>query len=303
MTGPDKELRDQNEFDAEFAAISHAYRAAGREEPSRAIDDALRAAARRAVNSGPHSLEGAWFSRWKAPLAAAAVVVLTVSITIISVDERPELFPPAVQKVVTPKPVVPLQVQPVEKLPQGAVRSERQTAPALEKRHDQDAAPSARGNVSDALRHVPVQRARAPAEPVPFAADPEIKVEKGKLDSPAPIAPAAMPETATAKESADTARTQALPKAAAAPAAPAFGAGAQRFKSQLSPAAPEPQAVTPQAEETSNLLKQAEAPEQWLKRIAILKAEGKAREAAEQLAKFRARYPDYPIPPELKSGK
>jgi hypothetical protein len=39
-------------------------------------------------------------------------------------------------------------------------------------------------------------------------------------------------------------------------------------------------------------------PEKWLKQIADLRKDGKAKEAEESLAKFRARYPDYPLPRE-----
>lgn len=42
----------------------------------------------------------------------------------------------------------------------------------------------------------------------------------------------------------------------------------------------------------------AETPEQWLERIAKLRAEGKHGEADQALAEFRKRYPDFRIPAE-----
>ena len=52
------------------------------------------------------------------------------------------------------------------------------------------------------------------------------------------------------------------------------------------------------------LLQDAQSlPQLWLKRIQLMKSEGKVKEAEEELAKFRKRYPDYPLPEELKDKK
>ncbi|MEO8386012.1 MAG: hypothetical protein ABI583_12265 [Betaproteobacteria bacterium] len=84
-----------NEFDRELAMVSRAYRDsdAGSDGPPAAIDDAIRAAARRAVKSGPRSASKSWVSRWSAPLSAAALVVLTTSVGFLALDEKPELAP------------------------------------------------------------------------------------------------------------------------------------------------------------------------------------------------------------------
>lgn len=84
-------------------AVSRAYRGAARDNddmmPSAAIDDAVRAAARRAVQSGPQPTGKNWLGRWTPQLAVAAVVVLSVSVVLVSVEERPELAPAPVQKI------------------------------------------------------------------------------------------------------------------------------------------------------------------------------------------------------------
>ena len=80
-------------------AVSRAYRDArdahGSADllPSPALDDAIRAAARRAVRSGPQPLGGKWLRQWTPQLAAAAVVILSVSVIFVSVQERPDLAP------------------------------------------------------------------------------------------------------------------------------------------------------------------------------------------------------------------
>ncbi len=83
-------------------AVGRAYRDARKREdelPPAALDDALRAAARRAVSAGPQPVSKNWLRRWTPPLAVAAVVVLSVSVVFVAVDEHPELAPAPVQKI------------------------------------------------------------------------------------------------------------------------------------------------------------------------------------------------------------
>lgn len=61
--------------------VREAYRAAVRDEmPPEALDAAILAASRRAVGAGPRAARPGGLARWRAPLAAAAVVVLSVSV-------------------------------------------------------------------------------------------------------------------------------------------------------------------------------------------------------------------------------
>ncbi len=83
-------------------AVGRAYRDAHKREdelPPAALDDTLRAAARRAVSAGPQPVSKNWLRRWTPPLAVAAVVVLSVSVVFVAVDEHPELAPAPVQKI------------------------------------------------------------------------------------------------------------------------------------------------------------------------------------------------------------
>ena len=87
--------KPDSEFDRELAMVSRAYRdeGVGSDGPPAAMDDAIRAAARRAVKSGPRSAAKSWTSRWSVPLSAAALVVLTTSVGFLALDEQPELAP------------------------------------------------------------------------------------------------------------------------------------------------------------------------------------------------------------------
>jgi hypothetical protein len=66
--------------------VSQAYRSLGAEEPPRALDDAILAAARRPTRP--------WAQRWGLPVSLAAVLVLSLTVTLRIADEQPELARP-----------------------------------------------------------------------------------------------------------------------------------------------------------------------------------------------------------------
>ena len=76
-------------FDRERGLIGSAYKNAAPDLPPPAMDDAIRAAAHRAVKSQPHVVGKSWISRWSAPLSAAALVVLAVSVGL-NVNDEPQ---------------------------------------------------------------------------------------------------------------------------------------------------------------------------------------------------------------------
>jgi hypothetical protein len=77
--------------------LSRAYRGLGAEEPPRALDEAILAAARRRP------------ARWRLPLAVAAVLVLAVGVTLRMLPHQPEAEPVALAPSVieTPRPAAP----------------------------------------------------------------------------------------------------------------------------------------------------------------------------------------------------
>ncbi len=66
--------------------------------PPAALDDAIRAAARRAVHSRPQPAGQGWITRWRTPLSAAAVMVLAVSVVFVGMDERSDVAPVSLQQ-------------------------------------------------------------------------------------------------------------------------------------------------------------------------------------------------------------
>ena len=79
------------ERDAGLAAL---YRAAAQDVPPAALDDAIRAAARRAVGARPRPAGFSFSRAWRMPLSIAAVMVLSVSIVTLMREEAPELTAP-----------------------------------------------------------------------------------------------------------------------------------------------------------------------------------------------------------------
>ena len=75
---------------AEDEDVSRRYRELAREEPPRHLDEAIRAAARRAVNTRPAPLVvPTGRQRWYFPLAAAAIIVLALAVTLHIEREQP----------------------------------------------------------------------------------------------------------------------------------------------------------------------------------------------------------------------
>ena len=62
------------------AGLARAWREASHDEPPAAMDDAIRAAARKAVHAGPRPAGASPFGgRWRVPLSVAAVLVVMPS--------------------------------------------------------------------------------------------------------------------------------------------------------------------------------------------------------------------------------
>lgn len=115
---------DGGEFERDRALSSRAYKTIGDDLPPQSMDDAIRAAARRAVKSTPRAVGKSWVSRWSAPISVAALVVLTVSVVFTGLDEQPDIAPAPVKKIAMPKSAAPT-----------AERQATQAAPAPAEAH------------------------------------------------------------------------------------------------------------------------------------------------------------------------
>jgi hypothetical protein len=245
------------------------YRELPREEPPRALDDAILAASRRAVASRPSSLA----RRWARPVSIAAVLVLAFGVTLEMQREQPGI---EYKEAAPPAPAIAPAPEPAPRVMESdAVTS---TAPARQPQPAQRPAPELRKSAPpQALKEKaapPQERemARTRNEPQAFP------------QSPAPPPPPA--------QTLDKFRDSSVaPAPAAAPAAPAA-------ESSGAPAA----AVAPRAKSESynaapaRTLAAPADPERELERIAKLRDDGRNDEADKALEEFKRRYPGFAIP-------
>jgi len=238
--------------------VSERYRELPREEPPRALDDAILAASRRAVQARPAPLVApTGRRRWYVPLAAAAVITLAVAVTLHVQRDRPDEEADAGASSMRIQ-----QVPPPEALQKETAKAEAPkpaTAPKAEeerRRPERRAQqPFARAPATDSVGPLAGAPAVAPSEPAP-AAPPAARTEPRERNDAA----------------AASAGVRAVePAAKPAPAAP-FGVGAVAGRLQ------------------------APTPESELERIAELRRLGRHEEADKALIEFRKRYPDYKIP-------
>ena len=243
--------------------VSAAYRGLGAEEPPRALDEAILAAARREAGARPSRLEvRAGRQRWYAPLATAAVLVLAVAVTLNMQTERPGIESPVPQASAPPR------------------AADREIAKAREK----DGVEVTKQET--VKREVPAPAAMADA-----------KVARSKDDAPAASEP--KPFMAEKPAMAGSASSEASRNVAPSVA----GALAQPFEerrlrdTQAGSAAPKAAPLESLAKRSDS----ADSAARELERIAELRAQGRHDEADKALAEFRKRNPDYMIPEAMRA--
>jgi hypothetical protein len=281
--------------DTDDLRIDAAWRAASREVPPPALDDAIRAAARREVGAGPQPAESTVPEatspeRWWWPLAAAATIG-AIALGLLQIVGTPgDGEPGGGPAVVSDMPEGTRA--PASPQPDAALRREDAAAKTVPKPAAETATPPMRA------------REARPEPPMP-----------GRVESPVPP-PAAAPPATVPVESIDAAPPARLSGAVepstaamATPQGPAAGdaqRGAARApvmaRDAASPAARPTAAPAPRAEA------RGEVPlpvTEWIARIRRLRDEGRIDEAAKELAAFRAAHADHQtlLPPDLRDWK
>jgi hypothetical protein len=317
------------------AALDAAYRAAAPDEPPPALDDAIRAAARRAVGAGPLR-RGSPLRRWQLPLSIAAVLVLCVSLVAVMREDGSELTR-------VPRAEAPAAV--------AAADRAKLTEPAIPRVELAPATgasglglkPSAGGDGFGLGRSASSAGIRAPATALPEARDTDrlaaaAPARRQDFKASEPAAPAVAEEVRG--RLADNAPVLAQ-REAAKPAAPAAAAVAESkleavpldreadrkvradapMLAKIAPVAPAPaamraapaQAKADSAEpavmsgQNANQVADGVAqmsllpPDKWLDRIEELRRAGRVEEARAGLSGFRRRYPDFKLPPSLQN--
>jgi len=290
--------------------LSRRYRELAREEPARASDDAILAAARRAVEARPAPLVApTGRRRWFVPVAAAAVIVLSAVVTLNvqreqpDIESTPQYAPPAAARKDEAAPIPPrAEMKEERQHPQPKeAEAPRDQVEALTKPESPQRArqkPPAPPAGEPQLAAKAATEAKPQANGERFTPDPA-PVATAPAAAPPPPAPAPAPVQAPQMQMQQpAAATRPAPRAedsagVAAGAAPPAGASERRSTGALRDG--------PRQDSSSMLYKrEIEPPEKILERIATLRREGRAKEADDLYAEFKRRYPDYRIPDALR---
>jgi len=164
--------------------LSQRYRELPREEPPRALDDAILAASRRAVQSRPAPLVApSGRRRWYVPVAAAAVITLSIAVTLHVQHDRPseevDAVAPAMKVQETPAPKSAEPARAERRAPQPFAAAPSASAPAAapapspaaeaEQRNDIGAASAGARVMRDERPRAQSQMARSSVEQNPEA--------------------------------------------------------------------------------------------------------------------------------------
>jgi hypothetical protein len=272
MSEPD--LRDPH--------LDDAYRQVPGDEPPPALDERIRAAARRAVGAGPESLaarrQRSWAARWRVPLSVAATVVIAVTLTLMVREEEQR----ALQEIPAraPVPVVPGAGE--NRAPPPAAdegkRTDARPSPAAE-----PAAPAGATAPGAGAPQTPAAGAAAP--PAPKLEKRELRQQRLEEAKPAAASPPPAPAPAPAAGRAEP-QPSAVPQAAP--------------RRDASPSLSRERALGDRpARETRSAPAPSRSPEEWIEEIRRLKAQGRDADAAAELAEFRRHHPEYPLPADL----
>ncbi len=324
--------REDPEPLAPDAELRAAYARLSQEQPSAALDDAIRAAARRAVHAGPHTSSrrhgghGAAPAWWPFAAAATLAAIIVGVVQLAPYDPATDELAARMQS----EPTAPAGTQPraaaksaapapppIPPAPAEAIVSPRTAPPA------QSAVPAPAPSLE---RGAPSPAARA-SKPSRQDAPKEAAARMRQNDAASAGAPAAFPATAPAAAHAEkreepkpaardttgapmpVQRTQgsgnvAPPEAPATAAHEAARASAGRSASGMAPSSPRPVAKSEAAGAPGGVAAGAAVPafDAWVKAIEELVRAGRDDEARRELLRLRAHYPDRDadLPPRLR---
>lgn len=164
--------------------VSGSYRALDREEPPRALDEAILAAARRELETRPAPLVAPTGRRhWYVPLAAAAVIVLSVVVTLHVQREQPGPefdgnVAPAPPAQPAPKAEPPPKVEPPPKLQPAPAAPRVEIQAKRDERKSRPAAPASQAELAKPLAGPAESAAGAVAKRGEDADPPERTLER-----------------------------------------------------------------------------------------------------------------------------
>lgn len=325
-------LPNDTEHDVKLAAL---YRAAGDEQPPPVLDDAIRAAAHRAVASRPRLAGSPFIRSWRVPLSVAAVVVLSVSVVTLMREESPEMADTPGVDTSAPRSTaqsgrstedyaatVAGELAPAERKSQGLGLKPPQpsSSSAIGIRREADSVSSVAKLRKEATAAERLDADVSPVLPGKKVIPEAFPGTTGMRDNQ-PAASAEQPRQAVKEDARRDSAASGPQRSSAVPPAPLEAkaqAGSEagsslrepeRMRAPVSPAAKPatPSIAKPLPQSAPQIAGAVQAyaglpPEKWLAYIEELRRQGRLEEAKVSLAEFRKSYPNYPLPAGLKDG-
>ena len=270
------------------AELRRQYRATSQEEPPRQLDEAIRAAARRAVRARPGDFWMGASRRIPASVAAVVVVSLTLAVMVGRHSPQPALeseqrAPEPGLGVGAPKDraedATPAYRVSKEKAAASPARRAAQMGPKREE------APASH-DVAESTAVEKVSRPAAAESKSSVRTGMELPVESARVAAPAGHEAAAPPAATAETNLVPVELEPAATKAKAEKAVPTQGLARNRA-----------QATSPETDSSSAPWEKD--PQAWLAQIENLRAMGHNQDAVVSFRAFRSRYPEYQLPAEF----
>lgn len=289
--------RELEQILVDSAALRRGYRTASQEEPPVALDAAIRAAARRETRTRPRPVGSAFGTSWRIPTSIAAVVVLSVTVTVMVAQRREHL--PLASEQSAPAPAVgaePVRDQAATAAAAGALKEEKADVgagkAALQARRQAVRPPASAEAPPDApvskLERSETRGVASPIAPTAVEVQREPLPVQAEAEQKAPSSPTAPPASASANAATPARFAPAVgPAGAAATADETISARPLAKKQEL----PKPAEADPSAAAWEK------DPRAWLAHVEELRAAGHTEDAQASFLAFRSRYPDYRLPP------
>jgi hypothetical protein len=311
--------------DSRSEILSRAYREAVENagvEPPRLVDDAVRVAAHKAVQVHSRGVDAGWrrlgSRRWRAPLALAATVLLAVGIVIrVYNTGEMELVPPQAPPATQNVQEEPGAEKKAERLQPGIKEERRANAPGgarstREAPRSSGETPGRGDEITGKAEAVGknaaspagstdnVERKRSAENRTAQSVQTEAPAERQEAQ-PAPkafpAAPNAVPAPRPAPEPAALQREIAPRKT---PEAPPASLSDPATRGQIERQADKAVALPVMPAPLLSKRLEGRPPEVWIEEIRALKRAARGAEAAELLAAFHKKFPNFLLPDDLK---
>jgi hypothetical protein len=300
---------DRPEMSEQDERIAGLYRSVSVEDPPSYLDARIAEAARLDPGSRAPRKRREWWILWRVPFAIAAVAVVSVSLVSLMIEhgggdltpaprEAP-LRPPAADAVTVPSQpeIQPQRDQPTTAQSQTGASGDDKANAAAERRALARESPKSRERPAASPPAVVLAPEPPPAPP------PTAMRDAATISERAPVRAEIGAATGARDLQKEQAQSMAAPAQAPAPLqSRAATAGLAAPAARAFKRADAVESETALASAVAKLVAELSSrpPAEWIERIAALRREGRHVDADALLEEFRRRYPDQPIPADLR---